>query len=595
MSQLNIILFDSSNNCIEEVNIIKPKTYQNLLEQIKSNIKNIPEDYKIFILDEYNKEINIDNEENYNLIDDILFIREIDKNNLEKSIIAGHYNKLSASIQEKLEEKYNCLLCEEFIKDEDPYFCQQCHSIFHQNCLKKWDDKSKLENRELTCPKCRNQLPIENWNKKLNYEENRIDNSDLINIINEYKIKNNMSNNINIIKDKQIKELKINQIKQIELIKNHEKFIEKTLGIFDVALNKINIIHNLLKFKQNDKLNDLIKNHPLNSNNINLEDISNVFNEELDQFHKYILNDDKENKNSLNKNLFIDKVISDKSDESNFNLFSSDDDKNNQINIINNDIEIGNINQINQEKDINNIENPEDKDIINNNISNVNEFKNVINLIYNAQYKGKFIIFGPRFVANNKDRIELIINNKKNPLVSLAELKKGDNTITLIIKRNLTTLNNMFYEVECIKDLTELKYLDISDVKDFEGIFYKCQSLKDIKFLGGWNVSNCKSFENTFCGCSLLSDIKPLKNWNVSNCESFKNMFYKCNSLSDIEPLKNWVVTKSKDFSTMFFGCKISDVKALENWDVSNCINFRNMFADCPKSLDLKPLKKWNI
>ena len=235
------------------------------------------------------------------------------------------------------------------------------------------------------------------------------------------------------------------------------------------------------------------------------------------------------------------------------------------------------------------------KILLNNNIIYANEFKNMINLIYNTKYKGKYIIFGPSFVANNKDRIELIINNKQNALVSLAELKKGDNTITLIIKRNLTTLNNMFYKVECIKDLTELKYLDIRDVKDFEGIFYECQSLKDIKFLSGWNVSNCKSFQNIFYGCSLLSDIKPLKNWNVSNCENFRNMFYKCNSLSDIKALKNWVVNKSKNFSTMFAGCKISDVKALENWDVSNCINFRNMFADCPKSLDLKPLKKWNI
>ena len=595
MSNIDIILFDSSNNYIEQVNIIKPKTYQNLLDEIKNKIKNIPEVYKIFILDEYNKEINIEDEEDFNLIADILFIREIDKNNLEKSIIAGHYNKLSESIREKLEEKYNCLLCEELIIDEDPYFCQQCHSIFHQNCLKNWDDKNKLEKRALTCPKCRNLLPIEKWNKKLNYEENRIENSDLINLINEYKIKNNFSNNINIIKDKQIKELKLNQIKQIELIKNHEKYIEKALGIFDVALNKINIIHNLLKFEQNNKLNDLIKNHPLNSKNINLEDISNVFNEELDKFHKYILNDDKENKNSSNKNIIIEKINSDKSDESNFNLLSSDDDKNNLINIINNDFEIGNINQINQEKDLNNIENPEDKDIINNNFSLLNEFRNKINLIYNAKYKGYYKIFGPRFVINNKDRIELIINNKNNPLVSVAELKKGDNTITLIIKRNLTTLNNMFYKVECIKDLTELKYLDISDVKDFEGIFYECRSLKDIKFLGDWNVSNCKSFENIFYGCSYLSDIKPLQYWNVSNCENFRNMFYKCDSLSDIEPLKNWVVSKSKNFSQMFFGCKISDVKALENWDVSNCISFRNMFGDCPKSLDLKPLKKWNI
>ena len=184
-----------------------------------------------------------------------------------------------------------------------------------------------------------------------------------------------MSNNINIIKDKQIKELKLNQIKQIELIKNHEKYIEKTLGIFDAALNKINIIHNLLKFKLNDKLNDLIKNHPLNSKNINLEDISNVFNEELDEFHKYILNDDKENKNILNKNIFIDKVNSGNSDGSNFNLFSSDEDKNNQINIINNDIEIGNINQINQEKDISDIEKSEDNEI--GNINQINQEKDI--------------------------------------------------------------------------------------------------------------------------------------------------------------------------------------------------------------------------
>ena len=589
---MDIILFDSSNNYKEQVNVIKPKTYQNLLVQIKKNIKNIPKVYELFILDEYNKEINIDNDENINLIEDILFIREIDKNNIEKSIISGHYNSLSDSIQEKLEGKYNCLLCEIFIKDEDPYLCQQCNSIFHQNCLKQWDNQSKLENRNLTCPKCRNQLPIENWNKKLKYEEHRIDDSYLINIINEYKIKNNMYNNINILKNKKINELKLKQIKQIELIKNHEKYIEKTLGIFYGILNKINIIHNLLKLKQNNKLNNLIKNHPLNYKNINLEDITSVFNEELDQFYKYILNDDKGNKNRLSENIIINK---ENSDESNYKLFSSEEDENNQKNIKNNDIEIENINQINQEKDINNIENQESKnDIINNNIIQVNEFKNRINLIYNVKYKGKYIIFGAFFVSNNKDKIELIINNKKSSLVSLAELQKGNNTITLIIKKKLSNLFNMFHSCECIKDLTELKYLDISDIKDFSGIFYQCHSLRDIKFLGFWNVSNSKSFENMFFECSLLSDITSLQNWDVSNCENFKKMFSKCYSLSNIEPLKNWVVTKSQNFSRMFNECKIIDVKPLENWDVSNCINFRGMFRDCPL-LDLEPLKKWNV
>ena len=401
-----------------------------------------------------------------------------------------------------------------------------------------------------------------------------------------------MYNNINILKNKKINELKLKQIKQIELIKNHEKYIEKTLGIFYGILNKINIIHNLLKLKQNNKLNNLIKNHPLNYKNINLEDITSVFNEELDQYYKYILNDDKGNKNRLSENIIINKENSDKS---NYKLFSSEEDENNQKNIKNNDIEIENINQTNQEKDINNIENQESKnDIINNNIIQVNEFKNRINLIYNVKYKGKYIIFGAFFVANNKDKIELIINNKKSSLVSLAELQKGNNTITLIIKKKLSNLFNMFHSCECIKDLTELKYLDISDIKDFSGIFYQCHSLRDIKFLGFWNVSNSKSFENMFFECSLLSDITSLQNWDVSNCENFKKMFSKCYSLSNIEPLKNWVVTKSQNFSRMFNECKIIDVKPLENWDVSNCINFRGMFRDCPL-LDLEPLKKWNV
>ncbi len=47
---------------------------------------------------------------------------------------------------------------------------------------------------------------------------------------------------------------------------------------------KINNLHNLLKLENNNKLNDLINKYPLNNENLNINDISNVINEEFDNF-----------------------------------------------------------------------------------------------------------------------------------------------------------------------------------------------------------------------------------------------------------------------------------------------------------------------
>ena len=104
MSLINIFLLDDSNNSKSELKIIKSKTYIELLNQIKQKFEIIPENYEIFILDDKNNEIKIDNEINYNKIEDILFIREINKNILEKSLFDLNYNKLSESMQDKLDE-----------------------------------------------------------------------------------------------------------------------------------------------------------------------------------------------------------------------------------------------------------------------------------------------------------------------------------------------------------------------------------------------------------------------------------------------------------------------------------------------------------
>jgi len=201
MSKLNIILLDELNNVIEEINIIKPKTYEELLEQLKINFKNLPQFFQIFNYDN-NKKIIINNNEKYRLINDKLFINESDIN---KSLFEINYKKLSESKKEILDDKFGCSLCLNIIKKEQPYLCYKCQKLFHNKCLEDWDNKCKSKNMNLTCPNCRNELPLNNWNKKYNYEDNRKDNIYLINKINEWKMNNNINN---IINNKKIEELK---------------------------------------------------------------------------------------------------------------------------------------------------------------------------------------------------------------------------------------------------------------------------------------------------------------------------------------------------------------------------------------------------
>ena len=187
----------------------------------------------------------------------------------------------------------------------------------------------------------------------------------------------------------------------------------------------------------------------------------------------------------------------------------------------------------------------------NNNKINHIEYINKINLIYEKidkyeDYEDPNIIFGSKFVENNKNNIKLIINGKESELIEKYYLKEGINNIQLLILNNLTNLEQMFYGACSLKNIDELKYLNTKEVNEFSWMFSGCSSLSDIKPLENWDVSNGKYFSGMFFGCKSLSDIKPLQKWNVSNGKYFAYMFYGCPILSDIKLLNNWNILNSK-------------------------------------------------
>ena len=45
--------------------------------------------------------------------------------------------------------------------------------IFHRKCLETLEKQQKWKNKKLNCPNYRNELPLNKWKEKLDFEENR--------------------------------------------------------------------------------------------------------------------------------------------------------------------------------------------------------------------------------------------------------------------------------------------------------------------------------------------------------------------------------------------------------------------------------------
>ena len=571
MSFIKVFLLDNSYNTKEEISIAKPRNYQEFLNLIKQKFRNLPKYFEVFCIDKNNKELKINSEEKYRTIEDILFIRETENKNIGISIFSKNYNKLSDSKKEKLDDKYGCLLCLSIIKQENPYFCYKCQKIFHEKCLKDWDNKCRMENKNFSCPRCRSETPINSWNKKFDYEEARKELEDLIDKINE---------------------LKEDKSAQMNLLKKYSKYMTNTFDLFRKILLKINSIHLMLKLQYNINLNNLINSFPLNFDNLNLNDITNIINFEFDLLKNHLNSNKNINEPNIkvnpiyNKNINVNNTIHNQKQNLKIknnidnNIYTQNNFNINNINNINN-----NINNNNRILSARNNINPKENSIqnslpsynelmrnqinINNTVSIRELYKNKINITYSVTKRGPDTIFGVNFVNNNKSNIRLNINGEEDlELVNKYELHPGENNITLLINNQLTNLSEMFYGCTILKDIKDLEFLDVTKVQSLSGMFSGCTNLVDINPLLNWNVSNCTNFSLMFYNCTYLSNINPLQFWNVSKGTDFSYMFWNCTNLYDIKPLQNWNVSNGKEFTSIFFGCPFNDLSPIQKWNV---------------------------
>lgn len=254
------------------------------------------------------------------------------------------------------------------------------------------------------------------------------------------------------------------------------------------------------------------------------------------------------------------------------------------------------------------------------------------------KYKGKDIkIFGSTFVNNNKDKISLIINNKKAELMDKIVI--NDNYLEIILiqksksnngeKNFITNMSFMFCGCKSssivFSRVKDYKLIDLSKVEDISGLFKDCINLDKInlKFFKnmpliknmGSLFSNCKklvkilnissldtknvtNIDSMFYNCKKLKSLKKF-NLKADGLESFSNIFYNCSALKSLPDISQWDMSNAKTLKRMFSGCKnlknFPKETKLSKWKLKNVVNMEEMFLGCEGLESFTDISNWKL
>ena len=620
MAKINILFVDSSNTIINIININKPKTYQILLKLLK-----LSDNYKIYYINEKNKEILINKDEEYQKAKYLLILHKCEK--LSDSLFFFNY-KLPELKLEILEEKYSCTICKDRIRDEKPCFCYTCQKLCHFECLKEWSES--LDDRKLLCPTCREELDLEDWKKKLDYNIDLSLLNELNETIQEYqRYKGDILNLLVIIFNNF---MKINNLfyEKNEKILNKDYFLKPINGISDIIKKEFKLIIN--------KIKDLLC--------INYDPVSDSEEENESQLNSNQINIIYKKDKKKEIRLFGEVFVKNNKDKCKMIINKKEYDIKEKYKINEDELKIKLIG-INNITDISCIfsecENlyslPDIHEIDTKNINNMSfmfykcsnlvelpdiscwNTSNVINM--SGMFSGcRRLKSLPNISKWNINKVKYLGGSYKNlsslePLTDLEIEQFKENHIKYIHD------GGMFFGCSSIKILPDISKWNIDNITNIESMFSYCSSLKFFPDISNWNTDNITSLKDLFSFCSSLEVLPDISNWKTNNVTNMENMFSTCSSLIYLPDISKWNTNKVINMDSMFSFCSslkilpdisgwntnnvtkmsfmfnyCSSLKLLPDiskWDTSNVTNMESMFSFCVKLKSLPNISKWNI
>ena len=143
-----------------------------------------------------------------------------------------------------------------------------------------------------------------------------------------------------------------------------------------------------------------------------------------------------------------------------------------------------------------------------------------------------------------------------------------------------------FASMTNLTSITNLSYLNTSQVTDMSNMFASCSSLESID-LSNFNTANVTNMNYMFASCSKLKSL-DLSLFNTANVTDMGGMFYKCNTLANLD-LSKFNTSKVTDMTYMFNSCSNLTSINMNNFDTSKVKSMACMFESCSNlsSLDV--------
>ena len=197
--------------------------------------------------------------------------------------------------------------------------------------------------------------------------------------------------------------------------------------------------------------------------------------------------------------------------------------------------------------------------------------------------------------SSDPDWIDNIVNKKITTVVFDASMASARPTTTnnwftnmnqltnitnleYLNTSEVTRMNQMFYGCENLKSL-DLSHFNTSKVTEMELMFYECKSLTSLD-LSSFNTSNVDYMGSMFYGCSSLVNLN-LSSFNTSNVRYMQEMFYGCSSLVTLN-LNSFNTAKVTDMDYMFYNCSsLTTVSVGSGWDMTPVLRCEEMFLQC--------------
>lgn len=139
----------------------------------------------------------------------------------------------------------------------------------------------------------------------------------------------------------------------------------------------------------------------------------------------------------------------------------------------------------------------------------------------------------------------------------------------------------------------DLGNLDVSNIKNFDGMFAGLNSLQILTGLDQWNTVNGINFTSMFDGAKKLNELN-LASWNMKNANSINSIFRNDNNLTTVGDLSQWDTSNLTDIINAFYNDEnLTGQNFVSHWNVDKVTSLSGLFTNNQKLTKLD-LSNWN-